>query len=695
MRVTFTPWEQTTHDASDNVLTSDWYAERDALTPGTPDNDGEIDAKDKAALHADTPTRTLLDHLGRPFATIAHNGLGPGDVPILFESHIALDIEGNPRVVTDANLIATETNTFAPGGLQLHTTSPDAGAHWALPNALGNPLRAWDSRDNVRRWTFDALQRPTHAFLKHDTDDEKLQTRTVYGESLGVTAPITNHLGQVYRVYDSAGVLTAVAYDFKGSLLENERRLAADYTGAPDWIDLAVETDPADIATAAVALLESEAFTTSWSFDALGRVTSQTTPDASVTTQTFGAGGLLQAVAVNIRGAVTATDIITNLDYNARGQRTLVAHGNGSVTTYTYDPKTFRVRRIHTERPNSDPDLPTVQDLRYHHDPSGNITRIRDNAQQGVFFANAYVDATQSFTYDPTYRLIRATGREHALLAMPTPDGFVPISHPQDTQAQQKYAQEYTYDPVGNILLMLHKIGDPETVDWKRAYDYSPDGILAQVSNRLRATSVSGDDINDPTTYSNPYEHDAHGNMTAMPHIDVLTWDEDDRLQSTDHGGGGITYYVYDGAGQRVRKVHVNYAGTTSKERLYFGAWELYREQHNINTTPVLDLERATLHVHDDTGRICLIETKTAEDDAPIADPANIARYQYSNHLGTASLELDDNAEVISYEEFHPYGTSSYAAANSAIEVSPKRYRYTSQERDEETGLGHHGEMCR
>lgn len=698
VRVAFTPWEQTTYDASDNVLTSDWYAERDALSPGTPDNDGEIDAKDKAALHADTPTRTLLDHLGRPFATIAHNGLGPGDVPILFETHVALDIEGNPRVVTDANDIATETNTFAPGGLQIHTTSPDAGERWALPNALGNPLRAWDSRGHVRRWTFDALNRPTHAYVKHAADDEKLQTRMVYGESLGVDAPNTNHLGQVYRTYDSAGVLTAVAYDFKGSLLENERRLAADYTGAPDWIDLAVETDPADIATAAAALLESEAFTTSWTFDALGRVTSQTTPDASVTTQTFGAGGLLQAVAVNIRGAVTATDIITNLDYNARGQRTFVAHGNGSETEYTYDPRTFRVRRIHTERPNDDPDLRTVQDLRYHYDPSGNITQIRDNAQQGVFFANAYVDATQSFTYAPTYRLIEATGRELGGLTLPTADGFVPIPHPQDDpNAQRRYTQMYTYDAVGNITVMQHAAS---MGNWTRHYDYStpdpdpepPLELLPQSSNRLRATSTPSDVSSDPEAYLDVYEYDAHGNMTLMPSIPGgLTWDADDRLQQTDRLDLSVTYYVYDGAGQRVRKVTVNGAGSTRKQRLYFGAWELYREEHNISTTPVLDLERATLHVHDDTGRICLIETKTAEDDEPIVDPANIARYQYSNHLGTASLELDDDAEVISYEEFHPYGTSSYSAANSAIEVSPKRYRYTGQERDEETGLAYHG----
>lgn len=400
-----------------------------------------------------TPRQTSRpDRSTRPSGTL--------DAPELFETHVQLDIEGNPLVVTDANKIATETNKYAPGGLQLHTTSPDAGERWALPNAQGNPLRAWDSRAHVRRWTFDALQRPTHAYLKHASDDEKLQTRTVYGESLGVTAPNTNHLGQVYRVYDSAGALTALEYDFKGNLLANERRLCIDYKVTPDWIDLAAETDPGDIETAAAALLESETFTTAWTFDALGRVTTQTTPDTSVTTQTFGAGGLLQAIAVNVRGAVTATDIVTNIDYNARGQRTLIAYGNGSETEYTYDPKTFRVRRIHTERPNTDPDLRTVQDLRYHYDPSGNITRIRDNAQQGVFFANAYVTPDQSFTYDPTYRLIRATGREHALLTMPTPDGFTPISHPQDTQAQQKYAQEYTYDPVGNIRLMLHKIGE-------------------------------------------------------------------------------------------------------------------------------------------------------------------------------------------------------------------------------------------
>ena len=65
-------------------------------------------------------------------------------------------------------------------------------------------------------------------------------------------------------------------------------------------------------------------------------------------------------------------------------------------------------------------------------------------------------------------------------------------------------------------------------------------------------------------------------------------------------------------------------------------------------------------------------------------------RFQLGNHLGSAALELDNQAQVISYEEYHPYGSTAYHAARSKIET-PKRYRYTGKERDEETGFSYHG----
>jgi RHS repeat-associated protein len=186
--------------------------------------------------------------------------------------------------------------------------------------------------------------------------------------------------------------------------------------------------------------------------------------------------------------------------------------------------------------------------------------------------------------------------------------------------------------------------------------------------------------------FSHAIAYDAHGSMTAMPHLAAVAWDHADRMQSADLDGGGTVWFLYDAAGNRVRKIRVNHAGTSTYERIYVGGYEVYRERVGGE----LRLERQTLHVADDTGRTCLVETKTIDDDV-VALPANISRYQYGNHLGSVGIELDETGQLISYEEFHPYGTSAYRAANSAVDVSPSRYRYTGKERDEETGLGHHG----
>ncbi|MFP4418819.1 MAG: RHS repeat-associated core domain-containing protein, partial [Chitinispirillaceae bacterium] len=66
-------------------------------------------------------------------------------------------------------------------------------------------------------------------------------------------------------------------------------------------------------------------------------------------------------------------------------------------------------------------------------------------------------------------------------------------------------------------------------------------------------------------------------------------------------------------------------------------------------------------------------------------------RYQLGNHLGSASLELDESSNVISYEEYHPFGTTSFRSADGGAEVSAKRYRYTGKELDDETGLYYYG----
>ena len=49
------------------------------------------------------------------------------------------------------------------------------------------------------------------------------------------------------------------------------------------------------------------------------------------------------------------------------------------------------------------------------------------------------------------------------------------------------------------------------------------------------------------------------------------------------------------------------------------------------------------------------------------------------------------SGRVITYEEYHSFGSTAFRSADGASEVSPKRYRYTGKEKDEETGLYYHG----
>lgn len=176
------------------------------------------------------------------------------------------------------------------------------------------------------------------------------------------------------------------------------------------------------------------------------------------------------------------------------------------------------------------------------------------------------------------------------------------------------------------------------------------------------------------------FSYNAHGSMTSMPHLSAMDWDFAEKLCHITRGTTEA-YYSYDGSGIRTRKV-VEKNGVV-ETRLYLGGFEIWRKTVN----GVLDTERETLHVMDDQKRIALVETLTVENGNRVAAPAPVQRYQLDNHLGSASLELDDSANIISYEEYYPYGDTSYRAGRNASEVSRKRYRYTGKEKDEESSL--------
>ncbi|PRQ06643.1 tRNA(Glu)-specific nuclease WapA precursor [Enhygromyxa salina] len=540
-------------------------------------------------------------------------------------------------------------------------------------------MHSWDARDQRFSFSYDTLRRPVDRTVSVGGGAEKLLGRVVYGDLLA-SPEATNHRGRVYRVYDGAGVATSLAYDFKGQPTSEQRQLVAGKTTQPDWSALLSQSTIAAMATAAAPLLDTEIFSASSERDALGRVLKAISPDNSEALYTYDQAGALQKVELKHRGGDTVETVVGSISYNARGQRETVIYGPASspttTTSYTYDPKTYRLARLSTLRGS---DNASLQGLHYHYDPAGNITDIRDTAQQTVYFQNAVVEAANSYEYDATYRLIEATGREHATQGTTQrtheqlPVGPQPMA--SDPSAMRRYTQRYTYDGVGNILKMQHI--PAAGTGWTRRYEYAHDG------NRLLATSAPGDAANGP--YTHTYTYDAHGSMTTMPHLAAMDWDHDDQLQHATAGTEQV-YFQYAG-GIRSRKF-TEKQGSTTEERIYLGPFEIYRKRKRINGT--LDLERESLHISDGSGRICIVETKHVDDGVPDMGALAIWRYQLSNHLGSAATEVDGNGAVISYEEYHPYGTSAYRAVNSSVDSSAKRYRYTGMERDEETGLGYH-----
>ena len=751
-RVVFSPWFSRSYDQNDTVLESKWYKARNALArskalPANPDPQQR--AGWLAAQHANTPADTHFDSLGREVISIAQNRTNG-----VYEKYITftkLDAEGKPLWIRDArgNLVMQYVTPYkanndpsnalpyrvdastgkriysAPcydmAGNLLFQHSMDAGDRWTINDAAGKPMFAWDvyqsnesAAEQKRLYSteYDELHRPIALKLKIDIDAFKVIEKFVYQDA--IDQPINNLNGQATHHYDASGLNEVIGVDFAGSPLEIRRTLVLDKTAA--FIDWQGNLS---------SKLETETWIQITEYDALKRMTKlfnwhrdvkfdnqhneQVTPGVTnrvaIYIPRYNERGLLSGETLHVRaskiivngvmkseiGQARTQQAIVDIGYDAKGQRQYLKLGNGTVTRYTYDPESFRLVQLYTKRSASDSDSPLpagVQNLSYVYDPSGNIVHIRDDAQQTVFFQNAAIEPHCSYVYDALYRLIEAKGREQAQSnqAPATPEGDWPkISVPTD-RTLREYTQRYVYDSVGNFIAMHHQAGSGS---WQRYYRTATD------SNRLLQTRLQDDNwsLPDPAKDTH-YRYDSHGSMLNIGAQNTdfdLHWDHRDMISHLWLGGGGDAYYQYDSNKQRTRK-YIQRNNSIEEERIYLGAFERYRRK----TASGVVEEIESHHLFAGDQRVLLVDDVIQARSQPGFNNISIEegtywRYQYSNHLGSSTLELDEQTRVISYEEYHPYGTAAFRMLNSNIRAPAKRYRYTGMERDEESGLSYHG----
>jgi len=166
-----------------------------------------------------------------------------------------------------------------------------------------------------------------------------------------------------------------------------------------------------------------------------------------------------------------------------------------------------------------------------------------------------------------------------------------------------------------------------------------------------------------------------------------MTWDARNQLCEVtavkrEDGPDDSELYRYDGEGQRVRKVRVSQARgrTLTAEVRYLPGLEVHRNEATGEVRHVLTIEAGRNSVR-------LLHWESGKPDGIENDQL---RYSLSDHLGSSTLELDQNAKLLSHEGYYPFGGTAWWAGRSAVEAKYKTVRYSGKERDA-TGLYYYG----
>ena len=734
------PWEAYTYDANDNAGQS-------------PDNgvggvtDDHVVPPNQYRHHWNTPSSILVDSLGRPIEANARNRDEVGSEIVRHRTVSTYDIRGNVLTVIDALGREAFRYFYDLADMPLRAENIDAGVTVTVIDAAGNQVERRDSKGTIVLQAFDELNRPAHRWAWDgalEADEQAglltLRERIVYG---GAPDEVTglpeaerlerNLLGAPYRHYDEAGVLTIERYDFKGNVLEKDRRVLSDETVL---IGLPVDWDPEERSTLedrAEALLAADEYETSAQYDALNRVTSMRYPEdvegqrAELRAAFNRAGALKRVELVHDTGPdEVAEPFVELIAYDAKGQRTLVVYGNGTLTRHVYDPRTFRLNRLLTQYYVDESDgggqptyelldtigRPRLQDLSYRYDLVGSVQEITDTTRRSGVGATPD-ELTRTFEYDALYRLMLATGRECTGLGAGRPftDGqpcgfggnHLSPTRRNAPELTSPYWERYAYDPAGNLLSMRHgNSGDRNgEARWTRHYgigESAPVEWDAEWSVRLEAWTASdetGATSPDPTWDGPPgnrlthvgtddpsvaqtHRYDGRGNLRREIGNGnrQYAWDHADRLRVFSHGALNARY-CYDVAGQRVKKVV-----TRGEARVEVTVYVDDIFEHHRVRTPDGVAENTYLHVLDDQRRIALVRSGGPIDDA---DEVPAVQYVLGDHLGNAVVVVDDEGGWVNVEEYSPYGESLFGG------FSRKRYRFGGKERDEESGLGFYG----
>ncbi|HHC5067462.1 TPA: RHS repeat-associated core domain-containing protein [Morganella morganii] len=624
--------------------------------------------KTENTLHKKTPSVTVLSNRRQAVRNIGYHR--HPDTPDKTDERITrhqFDARGFLQQSADPRMQASGLSNFryitSLSGQVLRTESADAGTSLTLNDAAGRPATSisqirtdngQDDRSRAVTQTFryegaDSAGRPLSITEQTAGQNAQVTERFVYaGNSEAEKAK--NLAGVCTHHYDPAGLMQTESIALTKVPLSVTRQLLRDADNPVNW----PENNPE-------SLLSAEKYTTQTIADATGAVLNTTDAAGHQQKVTYDIAGLLSTSRVTVKGGAEKI-IIKSVTYSAAGQKLCEEHGNGVVTTYTYEPQTQRLIAVKTEHPAR---KKIFQDLRYEYDPVGNVLCVTNDAEETRFWHNQKVVPENKYTYDTLYQLVSATGREMANAGQQS--GSLPDISPFDKASYTNYTRNYVYDRAGNMTQIRHTA--PATNN-----NYTTDITVSQRSNRAVLKTLADTPEKAEALFT------PGGQQTQLQPGQTLSWTVRGELQQVmpvvrNGAAGDRESYRYDAGSQRILKTTVQKTGNSSltQQVIYLPGLELYRGKENYQVICAGVAGRA---------QVRLLHWQDGKKDHQ--------RFSYDNLIGSSGLETDGDGNLLSQEEYYPFGGTAVLVAGTDSGIDYKTHRYSGKERDA-TGLYYYG----
>ncbi|MEM8183554.1 RHS repeat-associated core domain-containing protein [Morganella morganii subsp. sibonii] len=635
-----------------------------------------MNLSDIGELCADTPRMTVFDPRGLTARMVDFNRNDSADIPEALITRYQYGARGEMQMCSDPRFSASaqgnehryQNLVSATDLLQrpVHQVSIDSGESLSLLHTDGQP--EWTTKNPgegavSQHFSYDRKGRLLSLRSLDGTEAILLQTRR-YSDGVD-NAEEYNCRGQCTEIQNGAGTETFTEFDIAGKNKSFSRRF---WSVRDRSVDL---NHPPEAETR--TWVSRNDLSASGAVRQLSLSCHEAGQERSVYTRRNGynrRGQLISSHLTDEGGNQHA--LLTSAGYHANGACQQEMLGNGVTRYYAQEHFTKRLLRISTWRPAENKTRYPIQDISYQYDPAGNVTERYDQGREDQYFDNLRITAHNQYHYDTCYRLRRAEGRE-AL------NGGKSTITPLISGSQQlvNYQRWYDYDNAGNMTQLRHSAGQN---NWTQIFSVSPE------SNRSLPQPVS------------PYEverfFDSFGHLKESNGI-RFSRDSQQQLVRADgvrraNGATDYEFYQYDSSGQRCSKLSSRIAdGITQARRretvTYISGMRLCEYDYDGKSQGSQYSLSFPLAGH--SAVVCLSEREPEKKDIPLS----LMRYNCLDAQGSVALELSAEGDIITQEEYYPFGGTSLFSSRSESEADYKYHRYSNKERDNLTGLYDYG----